>query len=152
MPWARVEFRNPRQLRHAPAEGGTYIHLGAVRRDDDGVLHVVELAIVTAHNEVQIACERHKTCGRSLNIDRWTRSERTVAVEISERGGAVPADVDAVEGVYASGPFHKHRRRRRPGLLDVLERARVDIAYYEIQVACERKKCAVTVYRSTDAV
>ena len=35
---------------------------------------------------------------RSQFIDRWTPSERAVSVEVSERGGAVLVDVDAVEG------------------------------------------------------
>jgi hypothetical protein len=63
--------------------------------------------------------------------------ERAVAVEVSERGLAVPADVDAVEGVRTSGPLHEHRRRRRPGVLDVVEQA-ILIANYEVQIACER--------------
>ena len=70
-------------------------------------------------------------------IGRRTRSERTVAVEVSEHGGALLADVDAVEGVRASGPLHEHRRRRRPGVLGVDELAIV-IAHDEVQVACER--------------
>jgi hypothetical protein len=74
---------------------------------------------------------------RSLFIDRRTRSERAVAVEVSEREGAVQADVDAVEGVRGSGPLHEHRRRRRPGVLDVDELA-ILIAHDEVQVACER--------------
>ncbi len=86
---------------------------------------------------------------RSQFIDRRTRSERAVAVDISERGGAVIADVDAVEGVRASGPLRQRRRRRRPGVLDVVELA-IDIAHDEVQVACERR--AIRVNRSTDAV
>ena len=74
---------------------------------------------------------------RSQFIDRWTRSERAVVVEISERGGAVIAEIDAVEGVRASGPLHEHRRRRRPGVLDVGELA-IPFAHDEVQIACER--------------
>ena len=74
---------------------------------------------------------------RSQFIDRRTRSERAVVVDIGERGGAELADVDAGEGILASGPLHEHRRRRRPGVLDVDELA-IDIARDEVQVACER--------------
>ena len=74
---------------------------------------------------------------RSQSLDRWTPSERTVAVEVSERGLAVSINVDAVEGVRASGPLHEHRRRRRPGVLRVDEFATV-FAHDEVQVACER--------------
>ena len=76
---------------------------------------------------------------RSQFIDRWTRSERAVVVEICERGAADIADVDAIEGVRASGPLHEHRRRRRPGVLDVVERA-ILFSHDEVQVACERQK------------
>ncbi len=76
---------------------------------------------------------------RSQFIDRRTRSARTVAVQVSERGGTRIADVDAVEGVRASGPLHEHRRRRRPGVLDVVEQA-IPIAHDEVQIACERHK------------
>ena len=64
-----------------------------------------------------------------------TQSERAVVVEIYEHGDAVIADVDAVEWIRASVPCHEHRRRRRPGVLDVGERATVFIANYEIQIA-----------------
>ena len=80
---------------------------------------------------------------RSQFIDRRTRAERTVAVDVSERWGTpdVPgrADLDAVEGVRASGPLHEHRRRRRPGVLYVVEQA-IPIAHDEVQIACERQK------------
>ena len=72
-------------------------------------------------------------------IDRRTRSERAVVVEVSERGGARIADVDAVEWVRASGPCNEHRRRRRPGVLHVVEIAIV-IAHDEVQVACGSHK------------
>ena len=75
-------------------------------------------------------------------IDRRTLSERAVAVDISERGGAAPPDEDAIEGVRASGPLHERRRRRRPGVLDVVEQA-TPIAHDEVQVACERQRCAI---------
>ena len=40
------------------------------RRRRPRVLHVCELrAIKIAHDEVQVACERQKTCGRSLSVD-----------------------------------------------------------------------------------
>ena len=74
---------------------------------------------------------------RSQFIHRWTRSERAVVVEVGESGVTPIADVDAVEGVCASGPLHEHRRRRRPGVLDVDELA-ITIANYEVQIACER--------------
>ena len=87
---------------------------------------------------------------RSQFIDRRTQSERAVAVEICERGPGIcaaisdpldttPADIDGVEGVRASGPLHEHRRRRRPGVLDVEELA-ILIAHDKVQVACERHK------------
>ena len=76
---------------------------------------------------------------RSQFIDRRTLYERAVAVDISERRDAFLADVDTVEGVRTSGPFHKHRRRRRPDVLDVVEQA-IIIAHNEVQVACERQK------------
>ena len=72
-------------------------------------------------------------------IDRRTRSARAVVVEISERGGAVIADIDTVEGVRGSCPLHEHRRRRRPDVLDVDERASL-FSRDEVQVACERQK------------
>ena len=76
---------------------------------------------------------------RSQFIDRRARSERAVAVEISERGGAPRTDIDAIEGVRASGPLHEHRRRRRPGVLEVVELT-VVIAHDEVQIACGRHK------------
>ena len=76
---------------------------------------------------------------RSQFIDRRTLYERAVAVYVSERGDASRTDVDAIEGVRASGPYHKHRRRSRPGVLDVVEQA-ITVAHYEVQVACERHK------------
>ena len=106
------------------------------RRRRPGVLDVVEQAIIIAHDEVQIACGKHKNI-QSQHIDRRTRSERAVAVEVSECGHAVPADVDVVEGVRAIGPCNEHRRRRRPGVLGVDELA-IPIAHDEVQVACER--------------
>ena len=48
-------------------------------------------------------------------------------------------DIDAVEGVRASGPLHERRRRRRPGVLDVDELA-IKFSHDEVQVACERHK------------
>ena len=72
-------------------------------------------------------------------IDRRTRSARAVVVEVSERGGARDTNFNAIEGVRASGPLREHRRRRRPGVLDVVERA-VVIAHDEVQVACGRHK------------
>ena len=70
---------------------------------------------------------------QSQFIDRRTLYERAVAVDICERGGyrAPLADVDAVEWVRASGPCNEHRRRRRPDVLDVDERA-IHIAHYEV--------------------
>ena len=56
-------------------------------------------------------------------IDRRTRSARAVVVEISERGGAIRTNFNAIEGVRASGPLHEYRRRRRPRVLKVDERA-----------------------------
>ena len=70
-------------------------------------------------------------------IARRTRPERAIAVEVCDRGDGLLADVDAVERVRASGPLHEHRRRRRPGVLDVDELA-IIIAHDEVQVACER--------------
>ena len=70
-------------------------------------------------------------------IDRRTRSERAVVVEVCERGGAKRTDVDAVEGVLASGSLHERRRRRRPSVLQVFERV---TSQYEVQVACGRHK------------
>ena len=77
---------------------------------------------------------------RAQFIDSWTPSERAVTVEIYNRGGAPFADADAIEGVRASGPLHERRRRRRPGVLHVGERAIIR-AHYEVQVACERQRC-----------
>ena len=74
---------------------------------------------------------------RSQFMDRRTL-EHAIVVEISERGGTAPADVDAIEGVRASGPLHERRRRRRPGVLDVGEV--VVIAHNDIQIACGRHK------------
>ena len=76
---------------------------------------------------------------RSQFIYRRTRSERAVAVEVGERRGANNVDADAVEGVRASNPLHEHWRRRRPGVLDVVERA-ILFSHDEVQVACERQK------------
>ena len=73
----------------------------------------------------------------SQSLDRWTPSERTVAINIAKCGEAIIADIDAVEGVRASAPLHKHRRRRRPSVLEVVELAIIN-AHYEVQVACER--------------
>ena len=54
---------------------------------------------------------------RSQFIDRWTRSEHTVAVQVPERGGAGIAEIKAVEtfaiGVDAGGSVHKLRHHRR---------------------------------------
>ena len=72
-------------------------------------------------------------------IDRRTLSERAVAVEISKGRDGPIADVDAGEGVRASGPLHERRRRRRPGVLHVDERA-IAFAHNEVQIACERHK------------
>ena len=87
---------------------------------------------------------------QSQFIDSWTPFERAVAVEICNRGGAEIADIDAVEGVRASGPLHEHRRRRRPGVLDVIEEAIIEEAiifpcrspfsHHEVQVTCGRHK------------
>ena len=71
---------------------------------------------------------------QSQFIDRRTRSDGTVAVDVGERGGAVRADVYAVERVRGSGPFHE---LRLPGVLDVDELA---IGDYEVRVACGRYK------------
>ena len=91
-------------------------------------------------------------CDPEELIDRRTQSERAVVVEVSERGGAIRTDIDAVKGVRASGPLHERRRRRRPIVLEVVELA-IGIAHDEVQVACERQKtCDITVYGSTDAV
>ena len=76
---------------------------------------------------------------RSQHIDRQTRSEHAIVVEICERGGAVSPDIDTVEGVRGSGPLHEHRRRGRPSVLDVGERDSL-ISHHEVQVACERHK------------
>ena len=73
------------------------------RRRRPSVLEVVELAIVIAHYKVQVACGRHKTM-RSQHIDRRTRFERAIVVEVSESGGAMKTDIGGVEGVRASGP------------------------------------------------
>ena len=83
---------------------------------------------------------------QSQHINQRTLSEHAVAVEVSERWGAV-AEADAVEGVRASGPLHERRRRRRPGVLDVVELATF-FAHYEVQVACARHKacgCSLSV-------
>ena len=65
---------------------------------------------------------------RSQFIDRRTRSERAVVVEVSERGGHHRgANVNAVEGVRASGPLHESRHRRRPEVLEVDERIGVRV-------------------------
>ena len=77
---------------------------------------------------------------QSQHINQRTLSEHAVAVEVSERWGAPEADVDAIEGVRASGPLHEHRRGSCPGVLDVDELAIV-IAHDEVQVACERQRC-----------
>ena len=76
---------------------------------------------------------------RSQFIFRRTLYERAVVVEIYERGLAPRANVDAVEGVRASGPLHKLRSCRRPGVIDVGELA-ISTAHDEVQVACERQK------------
>jgi hypothetical protein len=103
-----------------------------------GVLDVDELATPFAHHEVQVACASHNIV-QSQHINQRTLSEHAVAVEVSERRGTEPADVAAVEGVRASRPYHKHRRRRRPGVLGVDELAIV-IAHDEVQVACGSHK------------
>merc|ERR1719174_2690124 len=72
--------------------------------------------------------------------DRRTRAERAVAVEVCNRGDTIRADVDAIKGVRASSPLHKHRRRRRPGVLDVDEFAIV-LANYEVHVAVAVEVC-----------
>ena len=111
-------------------------------------------AASSSYDKVQIACGSHKIVQSQL-IGRWTRVACAVAVEISERGGAGIADVDAVQGVRASGPRHENRRRSRPGVLDVVEVAigRSPFAHYEVQVACARhKNVRSQFYRSTDAV
>ena len=46
--------------------------------------------------------------------------------------GAIRTDVDAIEGVRASGPLHERRRRRRPSVLHVGERA-ITSAQHEVQ-------------------
>ena len=78
------------------------------------VLHIFERAFVFANYEVQVACARHKNV-QSQHINRRTRSERAVVVEISERTRRSPeavgvaravrgeADVDALEG-----PVRRH--------------------------------------------
>ena len=76
---------------------------------------------------------------RSHFIDRWTRSERAVAVDIYDRGPGNLADANVVHGVRASGPYHENRRRSRPSVLKVDERASYT-AHDEVQVACERQK------------
>ena len=90
---------------------------------------------------------------RAQFIDRRTLYEHAVVVEISERGGAgrasrctrAPrgrANDGAVERVRASGPLHEHWCRRIPCVLEVVELAR-RTADYEVQVACERQRCAI---------
>ena len=81
---------------------------------------------------------------RSQFIDRRARSERTVAVEISERGGAenhkrirAAVDFDAVEGVRGASLFHEHWPHRRPYVLEIEELSML-VARYEIHIACER--------------
>ena len=76
---------------------------------------------------------------RSQFIDRWTRSERAVAVDICDRGPGSLADANVVHGVRASGPYHENRRRSRPSVLKVDERASYT-AHDEVQVACEGQK------------
>ena len=76
---------------------------------------------------------------RSQFIDSWTPSERAVAVEVCNRGGAPLTDVDAVEWVRASDPLREGRRRRGPNVLDVVERSNIN-ANYEVQIACERRE------------
>ena len=81
----------------------------------------------------------------SRYIDQWTLSERAVAVEISERGGAPATDVDAVEWVLAFSPFLELWLRRRPRVLKVFEPS-ILAAHDKIQVACERGKSRVARY------
>ena len=52
-----------------------------------GVLHVGERATAIAQHEVQVACERQKTCGRSLSIDG--RGLSVPSLSISENVGAL---------------------------------------------------------------
>ena len=82
------------------------------RRRCPGVLEIVKLAVLLAHNNVHVA----------------------IGVEVSEHGGAVAANVEAVEGIRSPGPRHEIRRRRRPRVLEVEERAGV-IARYKVHVA-----------------
>ena len=120
------------------------------RRRRPRVLHVVERAILIAHHEVQVACERQKTF--STSIDHRTQAERAVAVDVGKRGGAPVADVDTIEGVLTSGPLLENRRRRCPGILDVVECA-TPFAHHEVHVACERqKRVSCGRCRSMDAV
>ena len=72
-----------------------------------GVLNVVEPVPGTAHNEIQIACETQNM----TFIDRRTRSERAVVVEICNRGGAFRTDVDAVECASARSRLPPRRAR-----------------------------------------
>ena len=47
-------------------------------------------------------------------IDRWTRSERTVTVEVDKCRDAPVLDVDGPdfeEGIIAMKPLHEHRHR-----------------------------------------
>ena len=64
-----------------------------------GVLHVVEHATVLA-DEIKIACETTKMCDGTV-YGSWTAGERTIAVQVSERGGYVIADVDGVDPGFA---------------------------------------------------
>ena len=81
------------------------------RRRIPCVIEVVEQAAFISHYEVQVA----------------------VIVEVSERRGALIANVDAVEGVCASGPSDEQWRSGCPGVFKIVEHA-ILIAHYEVQV------------------
>ena len=79
---------------------------------------------------------------RSKFIGRRTRYQRAVAVDISEREAATVTpcpDINAVEGVGASGPRHKFRCIRCSAAHEVAEHAQI-FADYDVKVTCERQK------------
>ena len=120
------------------------------------VLHIFERAFVFANYEVQVACERQKTCGHSISIDG--RGLSAPSLSRSMRAGVL------YQTSMPSNGFALPVLCTKTGVVDVpmfsiylsvlgVDELAIPFAHDEVKIACERHKtCDIAVYRSTDAV